>query len=62
MREHKPFIWTLLGGVLAAYGVVAALQPILMVEGGVSIHRAAEKVCPRKPIYSRSHLMGLERC
>ena len=28
MREHKPFIWTLLGGVLAAYGVVAALQPI----------------------------------
>ncbi len=29
MREHKPFLWALLGaGVLAAYGVVAALQPI----------------------------------
>jgi small multidrug resistance family-3 protein len=29
MREQKPFLWALLGaGVLAAYGVVAALQPI----------------------------------
>ncbi len=29
MREHKPLVWALLGaGVLAAYGVVAALQPI----------------------------------
>jgi small multidrug resistance family-3 protein len=29
MREHKPFAWALLGAlVLAAYGVVAALQPI----------------------------------
>jgi len=29
MREHKPLAWALLGaGVLAAYGVVAALQPI----------------------------------
>lgn len=29
MREHKPLVWALLGAViLAAYGVVAALQPI----------------------------------
>jgi small multidrug resistance family-3 protein len=29
MREHKPLLWVLLGAViLAAYGVVAALQPI----------------------------------
>ena len=29
MREHKPFLWALLGAaILAAYGVVAALQPI----------------------------------
>jgi small multidrug resistance family-3 protein len=29
MREHKPLLWALLGAlVLAAYGVVAALQPI----------------------------------
>ena len=29
MREHKPIQWALVGGlVLAAYGVVAALQPI----------------------------------
>ena len=29
MREHKPLAWALLGAViLAAYGVVAALQPI----------------------------------
>jgi small multidrug resistance family-3 protein len=29
MREHKPVLWALLGAaVLAAYGVVAALQPI----------------------------------
>ena len=29
MREQKPLAWALLGaGVLAAYGVVAALQPI----------------------------------
>ena len=29
MREHKPFLWALLGAaVLADYGVVAALQPI----------------------------------
>ena len=28
MREHKPLLWALLGAaVLAAYGVVAALQP-----------------------------------
>ena len=28
MREHKPLTWALLGAViLAAYGVVAALQP-----------------------------------
>ena len=29
IREHKPLLWALLGAViLAAYGVVAALQPI----------------------------------
>jgi small multidrug resistance family-3 protein len=29
MREHKPHLWVLVGGlILAAYGVVAALQPI----------------------------------
>lgn len=29
MRDHKPFAWALLGAlILAAYGVVAALQPI----------------------------------
>ena len=29
MREHKPLLWALLGVViLAAYGLVAALQPI----------------------------------
>ncbi len=29
MREGKPLLWALVGGlVLAAYGVVAALQPI----------------------------------
>ena len=29
MREHKPIQWALAGGlILAAYGVVAALQPI----------------------------------
>ena len=29
MREHKPLAWALMGAlVLAAYGVVAALQPI----------------------------------
>jgi small multidrug resistance family-3 protein len=29
MREHKPLLWALLrAAVLAAYGVVAALQPI----------------------------------
>jgi|SRR5215213_5935469 small multidrug resistance family-3 protein len=29
MREYKPLLWALLGAlVLAAYGVVAALQPI----------------------------------
>ena len=29
MREHKPLTWALLGAlILAAYGVVAALQPI----------------------------------
>ena len=29
VREHRPLGWALLGfGVLAAYGVVAALQPI----------------------------------
>jgi small multidrug resistance family-3 protein len=29
MREHKPLLWALLGAVvLAAYGMVAALQPI----------------------------------
>ncbi len=29
MREHKPLLWALLGAaILAAYGVVAALQPI----------------------------------
>ena len=29
MREHKPLAWALLGAtILAAYGVVAALQPI----------------------------------
>ena len=29
MREHKPLLWVLVGGlILAAYGVVAALQPI----------------------------------
>ncbi len=29
MREHKPFLWALVGGlILAAYGVVAALQPL----------------------------------
>src|SRR3712207_2642674 len=29
MRDHKPLLWALLGAtVLAAYGVVAALQPI----------------------------------
>jgi len=29
MREHKPLAWVLLGAlILAAYGVVAALQPI----------------------------------
>ena len=29
MREHKPFAWALMGAVaLAAYGVVAAWQPI----------------------------------
>ncbi len=29
MREHKPLLWALVGGlILAAYGVVAALQPI----------------------------------
>ena len=29
MREHKPVLWAVLGAlILAAYGVVAALQPI----------------------------------
>jgi small multidrug resistance family-3 protein len=29
MRDHKPLLWALLGAaILAAYGVVAALQPI----------------------------------
>jgi small multidrug resistance family-3 protein len=29
MREHKPLAWALVGAlILAAYGVVAALQPI----------------------------------
>jgi small multidrug resistance family-3 protein len=29
MREHKPLVWALLGAaILAAYGVLAALQPI----------------------------------
>jgi small multidrug resistance family-3 protein len=29
MREHKPLLWAVLGAaILAAYGVVAALQPI----------------------------------
>jgi small multidrug resistance family-3 protein len=29
MREHRPVVWALIGAlVLAAYGVVAALQPI----------------------------------
>lgn len=29
MREHKPLVWALVRGlILAAYGVVAALQPI----------------------------------
>jgi small multidrug resistance family-3 protein len=29
MREHKPLAWALIGAlILAAYGVVAALQPI----------------------------------
>ncbi|HKH77730.1 MAG TPA: YnfA family protein [Rubrobacteraceae bacterium] len=29
MREHKPVLWAALGAlILAAYGVVAALQPI----------------------------------
>jgi small multidrug resistance family-3 protein len=29
IREHKPLLWALIGGlILAAYGVVAALQPI----------------------------------
>lgn len=29
MREHKPLLWALVGGgILALYGVVAALQPI----------------------------------
>jgi small multidrug resistance family-3 protein len=29
MREHRPLLWALLGAaILAAYGVVAALQPI----------------------------------
>ena len=29
MREHKPLLWALVGGlILAAYGVVTALQPI----------------------------------
>ena len=29
MQEHKPLLWALLGAaILAAYGVVAALQPI----------------------------------
>lgn len=29
MREHKPLLWALVGAaILAAYGVVAALQPI----------------------------------
>ena len=29
MREHRPLAWAILGAlVLAAYGVVAALQPI----------------------------------
>jgi small multidrug resistance family-3 protein len=29
MREHKPLTWALVGAlILAAYGVVAALQPI----------------------------------
>ncbi len=30
MREHKPLLWALIGAVvLALYGVVAALQPII---------------------------------
>jgi small multidrug resistance family-3 protein len=29
MHEHKPLLWALIGAaVLAAYGVVAAMQPI----------------------------------
>ena len=29
MRDHKPLLWALLGALIfAAYGVVAALQPI----------------------------------
>ena len=34
MREHKPLQWALVGGlILAAYGVVAALQPISEFDG-----------------------------
>jgi small multidrug resistance family-3 protein len=47
MREHKPVLWALLGAlVLAAYGVVAALQPIsefgrvYAAYGGIFIARA----------------------
>jgi hypothetical protein len=40
MRDHKPLTWALLGAlILAAYGVVAALQPILTDQG--ELHRAA---------------------
>ncbi len=36
MRDHKPLAWALLGAlILAAYGVVAALQPIFRVRAGL---------------------------
>jgi small multidrug resistance family-3 protein len=39
MREHKPFLWALLGaGVLAAYGVVAVLDVRPLVRVGQSTH------------------------
>lgn len=41
MREHKPLQWALVGGlILAAYGVVAALQ-FISEFGGPTPHTAA---------------------
>src|SRR5215208_6607343 len=56
MRDHKPLAWALLGAlVLAAYGVVAALQPISEF-GGCTPRTAASS--SRWPCYGESSWTG----